>query len=67
MVFIVFDRVILPLKSVHKRCPSGFGPKHLRFLFGGLFIVSLPLIFDMGDNLKEGESDIFTIRKITFY
>ena len=64
LVFIVFYRVILPLKSVQKICPSGFGPKNFRFLYGGLLTRSLPLIFEMGDNLKEGESDIFSIEKI---
>lgn len=64
LVFIVYDKVIFPLKSVHKRYPSEFGPKHFIFLCGGLFTVSLPPIFDMGDNLKEGKSDIFSIRKI---
>ena len=64
LVFIVSYRVILPLKSVHKRCPSGLGPKHFRFLCEGLITVSLPPIFDMRDNLKEGKSDIFSIEKI---
>jgi hypothetical protein len=71
-VFIVSDMVIFPLKSINKRCPSGFNPKNFRFVCGGFLIVSLPPIFDMGENLKEGESDLFSIRKIidwkiTFY
>ena len=71
LVFIVSDKVIFPLKSIHKICPSGFGPKHFNLLYGGFLIVSIPPIFDMGDNLKEGESDLFSIekfidRKITF-
>ena len=63
-VFIVSDRVILPLKSIYKRFLSGFGPKHFKFLFGGLLTVVLPPLFEMGDNLKEGESDLFSIEKI---
>jgi len=31
---------------------------------GGFLIVSLPPIFDMGDMLKEGENDLFSIGKI---
>jgi hypothetical protein len=64
LVLIVFYRVIFPLKSIHKTFPSGFGPKHFIFFCGGFLTVRISPIFEMGDNLKEGGSDILSIGKI---
>ena len=64
LVLIVSDRVIFSFKSIHKRFPSGFDSKHFIFLYRCLLIISLPPIFEMGDSLKEGESDLPSIVKI---
>jgi hypothetical protein len=52
------------LDGIHKRVPSGLDPKYSILLCGFFLIVSLPPIFDMGDNLKERKGDIFPIGKI---
>jgi hypothetical protein len=64
LVIIVSNRVILFLDDIHKRVPSGFDPKYSRLLCGFFLTVSLPPMFDMGDNLKECKGDIFPIGKI---
>jgi len=62
LIIIASDRVILLLKSVHKRCPGGYGGKHARFLHGSLLTMGFPLIFDMGNHFKEGKV-IFSLSK----
>jgi len=63
LVVIVSNRVILFLDGIHKKVPSGLDPKYSRLLCVFFLIVSLPPIFDMGDNLQEHKGDIFPIRK----
>jgi hypothetical protein len=64
LFIIVSHRVILPLSCIHKKIPSGLGPKYSRYLYGILLLVSFPPIFDTGNNLKERKGDIFSVRKI---
>jgi hypothetical protein len=64
LVIIVSHRVILLLDHIHKKIPSGIGPKYSRLLYGNLFPVSFPPIFDMGEILKEHEGDLLSVGKI---
>ena len=71
LIIIDSNRVILLLKSIHKRCLGGYGGKHARFLHGFFLTVGFPPIFDMGNNFKEGNNYLLAIgkiidRKITF-
>jgi hypothetical protein len=64
LVLIVANRVIVFLDRIHKKIPSGLGPKYSRFLCGTLIPVSFPPMFDMGKSLKECEGDFFSVGKI---
>jgi hypothetical protein len=46
-----------------KKSQVGLDLKHSRLLCGIFLPVSLPPIFDMGDNLKERKGDLFPIEK----
>ena len=60
LIIIAFDRVILLLKSIHKRFPGGYGGKHARFLHGSFLTVGFPPIVDMGTDLRR-EKVIFSL------
>jgi hypothetical protein len=64
LVIIVSNRIIMFLNNINKKIPSGFGLKHSKLLYGIFLTISLPLIFDMGDNLKEHKGDFFPVEKI---
>jgi hypothetical protein len=71
LVLIVSDKVILFLYRIHKKIPSRLDPIYSRLLCGNLVRVSFPLMFDMGESLKECKDDIFPVgeiinREITF-
>jgi hypothetical protein len=57
MVVFFFNGVLegIPCRGHHKDC---------RFLHGPLLRVSIPLVFNMGNNLEECKSDHFSIEKI---
>jgi hypothetical protein len=55
--------VIFFLNDIHKRVPSGFNPKHSRFLYGIFLTVIIPPMFDIGDNLKECKGDLFPYQR----
>jgi hypothetical protein len=63
MVLIVSNRVILFLYCIHKNIPNGLGPIYSKLLCGTFLPVGFPLMFDMGESLKECEVDIFSIEK----
>jgi hypothetical protein len=64
LVIIVSHRVIFLLGRIHKKIPSGLGPKYSRLLCGTFHPVSFPLMFDMGESLKEHKGDCFSVGKI---
>ena len=64
LIIIASNKVILLLQSIHKKCPSGYGGKHTRFLHGCLLTVGFPPIFDMGNKFKDGKSYLLPIGKI---
>jgi hypothetical protein len=65
LVIVVSNRVILFLDGIHKIFPSGIIPKYSRILDFSL-TVSLKPMFDMGDQLKECNGDIFPVGKIMY-
>jgi hypothetical protein len=56
--------VILFLDHIHKKIPSGLDPIYSRLLCGNFVSISFPPMFDMGEILKECESDLFHVGKI---
>jgi hypothetical protein len=64
LVIIVSHRVIFLLDRIHKKIPSGLGPKYSKLLYGIFLVVSFPPMFDMGKILKEKKHDLFYIKKI---
>jgi hypothetical protein len=64
LVVIVTNRVILFLDRIHKKIPSGLGPIYSTLLCRNFLSVSFPIMFDMGESLKECEGDIFPVGKI---
>ena len=63
-VLIVANRVILFLYRIHKQIPSGIGLINSRLLCGNFPPVIFPLMFDMGESLKEHKDDLFFVGKI---
>jgi hypothetical protein len=64
LVFIVANRVILFLDHIHKKISGGLGPIYSRLLGGAFLPVSFSPMLDMGESLKECESDIFPVGEI---
>jgi hypothetical protein len=56
--------VILFLDHIHKKIPGGLDPIDSRLICRNFLLVIFPLIFDMGESLKECEGDLFPIREI---
>ena len=57
-------RVILLLDDIHKKIPSGLGPKYSRLLCVFFLLVSFPPMSNMGESLKVRKGDLFVVRKI---
>jgi hypothetical protein len=64
LVVIVTNKLILFLEHIHKKISSGLDPVYSRLLRGTFVRVIFPLIFDMGDILKEHKGDRFHVEKI---
>jgi hypothetical protein len=64
MVIVASKMVVLFLNNIPEIIPSGCDHKYCRFLSGPFLIVSLQVILDMGDSLKERKGNIFSIEKI---
>jgi hypothetical protein len=64
LVVIVTNRVILILDHIHKKISSGLDPIYSRILYGTFLLVSFPLMFYMGERVRECESDLFPVKKI---
>ena len=60
-VIIVFDRVEFLFEGIDKRFPSVLCIDYFRFIPRMPIIVSVPLVFDTGEGLKEREGDLFTM------
>jgi hypothetical protein len=56
--------VILFLYHIHKTIPGGLDPIYSRLLYENFLPVSFRPMFDMGENLKECEGDIFPVEKM---
>jgi hypothetical protein len=63
-VVIFTNRVILFLDRIHKKIPSWLDPIYSILLCGIFILVSFPQMFDMGESLKECESDLFPVGEI---
>lgn len=64
LLIVASNKVVLLSEGIKKICPSGFSSKHFELLYDMLLTLSLPPIFDTGNNLKECKGDIFSIWKI---
>jgi hypothetical protein len=64
LVLVASNRVVLLFNGIPKGIPCGGDRKYCRFLYGPLLRVSIPPIFNMGDDLEECKSNIFHLKKI---
>jgi hypothetical protein len=64
LVLVGSNMVVFFFNGIPKGIPCRGNRKYFIFLYGPLIIVSVPLVLNMGDDLKECKSNIFPIEKI---
>ena len=64
LVLVASNNIVLFFNGIPEGIPCGGDHKYCRFLYGPLLRVSIPSVFNMGNNLEEWKSDIFPIKKI---
>jgi hypothetical protein len=64
LVLIASNRVVLLFNGIHEGIPCVGDHKYFIFLYGPFLRVSIPLVFNTGDDLEECKSNIFPIGKI---
>ena len=64
LVLVASNKVVLLFNGILEGIPHRGNQKYHRFLYGPLFKVSVPPIFNMGNDLEECKSNIFPIGKI---
>jgi hypothetical protein len=63
LVLVASYMVLLFFNGIPKGIPCRVNHKYCRYFYGPLFIVSVPPVLNMGDDIEECKSNLFPIRK----